>query len=577
MKFTRRDLFRTGAAVGGVTAFGSMIAGAAAPAFAWAQQTTLGSVLLRGPAGPGGYRKVITGNGEPHLARVDLGVPAQAGREARRQAVLAFAQMSDVHIVDAQSPLRLEFLDRYDDRDASGDPIIGLFASSHRPQEIMSAHVAESMVREINAIGAGPVTGAPLAFAIQTGDNSDNSQQNEIRWNIDLLDGKVVRPDSGDLTKYEGVADDDGLYYDTHYWHPHGTPFLRQTDIPRGRYGFPTVPGLLNAVRQPFQAEGLKRAGGARMPWYSAFGNHDGLAQGNFPQTLQLNAVAVGGLKLVSPPPGISVADLLNFVRGNLAGLLQALTLTPAVRPVTADPSRRLLTRKQIVEEHFNTTGLPVGHGFTPENRTKGTAYYSFDQDGVRFIVLDTVNPNGYSDGSIDPGQFTWLKLTLAATTDKLVVVCSHHTSGTMTNGLIAAGGELEVRVLGPEVVTELLAHDNVIAWVNGHTHVNQVFAHTRPGGGGFWEINTASHIDWPQQSRLIEVVDNQDGTLSIFTTMLDHAAPLQNTGIGDVIQLAALSRELSANDWQERDGDRRGVREARNVELLVQAPAYLA
>ena len=64
-----------------------------------------------------------------------------------------------------------------------------------------------------------------------------------------------------------------------------------------------------------------------------------------------------------------------------------------------------------------------------------------------------------------------------------------------------------------------------MIAWVNGHTHRNQMWAHKAAGGdGGFWEINTASHIDFPQQSRLIELVDNQDGSLSIFTTMLDHA-----------------------------------------------------
>ena len=31
---------------------------------------------------------------------------------------------------------------------------------------------------------------------------------------------------------------------------------------------------------------------------------------------------------------------------------------------------------------------------------------------------------------------------------------------------------------------------------------------------------------------------------------------------------LAALARELAANDWQERDQDRRGARTDRNVEL---------
>ena len=36
---------------------------------------------------------------------------------------------------------------------------------------------------------------------------------------------------------------------------------------------------------------------------------------------------------------------------------------------------------------------------------------------------------------------------------------------------------------------------------------------------------------------------------------------------------LAALSRELAANDWQDRTDARRGSVEDRNVELLVPAP----
>jgi hypothetical protein len=140
----------------------------------------------------------------------------------------------------------------------------------------------------------------------------------------------------------------------------------------------------------------------------------------------------------------------------------------------------------------------------------------------------------------------------------------------------VGTGGDFEERVLGDEVVAELLLHDNVIAWVNGHTHTNNVWAHEREGGGGFWEINTASHIDWPQQSRLIEVADNRDGTLSIFATMVDHAAPPAYNGGDGPIALAALGRELAANDWQERGVNRRGTRKDRNVELLVQAPAFL-
>ena len=70
------------------------------------------------------------------------------------------------------------------------------------------------------------------------------------------------------------------------------------------------------------------------------------------------------------------------------------------------------------------------------------------------------------------------------------------------------------------------LKYPNVVAYVAGHTHDNRVDLF-RKGRSGFWQINTASHVDWPQQSRLIEVMDNRDGTLSLFTTLLDHAAPI--------------------------------------------------
>ncbi|WP_205474202.1 TIGR03767 family metallophosphoesterase [Nocardioides sp. SYSU D00038] len=580
MKLTRRGLIRSGAALGGVAAASSLpaaptraagVRAAAGRTLAALQRTTLVQVLLRGTPDALGYRKVVTGPGEPHLLRTDLGVAAVEGRVARRRPLIAFAQLSDVHITDVQSPLRVEWTDRLEDPPS---PLhTGLLTSAYRPQELMCGQVADAMVRELNEIGSGPVTGLPLTLAIQTGDNSDNSQFNEVRWNIDLLDGGTVKVDSGNPNKFEGVADDNPLFYDQHYWHPHGTPRGKIDDVPRRKRGFPTVPGLLDAVRRPFQAQGLQ------MEWYSAFGNHDGLAQGNFPQSLQLGLVSTGILKIVSPPAGLAPGQVLEaFQDGDPVALLQSLALTPAVRVVTPDARRKLLTRKQVVEQHFQTTGLPVGHGFTPENRTKGTAYYFFDKGDVRFVVLDTVNPNGYSDGSIDNVQFQWLQQLLAASTDKIVLVFSHHTSGTMTNPLQLTGLDGRPRVLGGRVVEELLEHPHVAAWINGHTHRNQIWARTRADGtGGFWEINTASHIDWPQQSRLIEIADNQDGTLSIFTTLVDHAGPPAASGTGDSLQLAALGRELAANDWHHADDSHRGNRDSRNVELVVQAPAFLA
>jgi len=69
--------------------------------------TTLQATIV--PQGSGGrYRKLGWGPGEPFLVREELGVRADPARVRTRRPLLAFAQVSDTHITDAQSPLRFD-------------------------------------------------------------------------------------------------------------------------------------------------------------------------------------------------------------------------------------------------------------------------------------------------------------------------------------------------------------------------------------------------------------------------------------------------------------------------------------
>jgi metallophosphoesterase (TIGR03767 family) len=469
---------------------------------------------------------------------------AHVGAEFPKEStpLLVMHHLSDLHVCDAQSPLRPEFLDRWADPDSPIRDQVGTIGC-YRPHAMLTAHVVESMVQALNKVTTGPLSGHPIDAAIITGDTTDNAQLNEVDWYLALLDGLEITPDSGDLAMYEGVMDDGADHYDVKYWHPHGTPEGKEDDDARAKYGFPVIPGLLDSCRKTFKSTGLK------FPWYAVHGNHDALLQGTVAPNPETQEALMGNKRYTGLPSSLSLKQTLEaFDEIGPASLPRAEDAPYEI--VTADAKRRAVERGEYAAKHLNSPGKPQGHGFTEAHVQNKHMYYSTNVGKVKLIVIDSVNEFGGWQGSLDIAQFEWLENEIK-NSDRLVVLASHHPLSKMFNGYAPVGQ----RVCVEEITEMLLKYPRVIAWFAGHEHRHHVaWIGSEIEENGFWQIETASHADWPQQSRTIEIVQSDSGEIFIALTVIDHAAGATYAKAQNPLEMAALSRVISANVWQKRE-----------------------
>ncbi|MFD1814332.1 TIGR03767 family metallophosphoesterase [Rhodococcus gannanensis] len=561
---SRRQFLTRSAALAAATGLSSTLLGSrlASAAPTGDIPTTLLQTIRQGSITSGRYRTLATGPGEPYVPRLDiLRAAPNPARTSTRRSLLYVGHLSDLHVIDSQSPARIEPMIEQDH---------AAWGSAFHPQDPLSVHATAAMVRAFSDARYSPLTGAPMSAAIVTGDSADMHSNLELRWYIDLMDGLSVDPASAGAT-FQGVqawAEATWAYRPTD---PSGGAF--------GEYGFPTLPDLLSqAIARPVESIGLPA------PWYAVYGNHDTLLLGTFGLTPQMHSLAVGGRKSYSLV-GTAGSALGGYAAsgGAFTQVVDALGLALGRRgfkSVTANPARALFPQRDFMAEHFRTQPAPgpVGHGFTQHNLDSGETWWKTDlSPHVRMFGLDTCNQVAGPDGAVPGVQFRWLQgeLEKAQAERTLVLIASHHNSLTLENRA-QRPGDTETLHGADEFVAMLQRYPVVVGWLNGHTHINQILAHGS-GTSGFWEITTASCIDFPQQQQVVEIVDNRDGTLSLFTTVLDHASPAVPGDSGSATDLASRSRELAANDWAETPMMRRGSPLDRNTELLLRAPFDLS
>jgi uncharacterized repeat protein (TIGR01451 family) len=422
--------------------------------------------------------------------------------------------------------------------------------------------------------------------------------------------------------RYTGVQDFDD--YDEG-----ANPYYYDPDDVRGYWdqnGWPTYTGLMDRAQASFDLDGLS------VPSYVTNGNHDALVQGNQAANKTFEDIATGCQKALGSTQSVTSGsdgpnpEALLDPTGETS--CTAVTIAPCPSMlVPPDEQRQFVDRAQIKQiygvggatgDHDNAHGYDFVDPAENAASDGAASYYAWNPPqapGFRYISIDTNSEGGVvpqsASGNIDHPQYQWLKneLTAAQSAGKLIVVFGHHPVRTLTSTVAdeEAGGctvddrhghdvnpgcdrdprssePLHLGDQGPESLVDLLAqYDNVLAYVPGHTHEHKILPCGRtagcPAGHAWWEINTSATADWPSQHRLIEIMDNRDGTFSIFGTVLDEAANVaapaseSNASTFTSAELAAIDREFAYNDPQLGVGTGEGEQKDRNVELLIKDP----
>jgi Icc protein len=110
-----------------------------------------------------------------------------------------------------------------------------------------------------------------------------------------------------------------------------------------------------------------------------------------------------------------------------------------------------------------------------------GKTYYSFDKKGYHFVVLDSIQPtpDRLWEARIDEDQLAWLRddlKKLAPGTPVIGVVhCPMVTAFATYAQIIASGQKYNTLTVANSVdVLEVLGTANVLAVLQGHTHINE-------------------------------------------------------------------------------------------------------
>ena len=434
-----------------------------------------------------GYGFWQDGPGLPYKKSNELMPHLYSGASVTVKAdLLRFFTMSDIHLTDKESPAQqIEWGYK---GGAAGN------SSAYSGVILYTTHVLDAAIQTINALNKLN----KFDFGMGLGDAINNSQYNELRWYIDIFDGKKITPDSG------------------------------KKDDP--------IQGPGNDYQDEYQAAGLNR----EIPWYQVLGNHDHFCTGMFTPDEYVWKTYTGSTimnmgNIMTDPLGLkSRGFYMGAVDGSTpngditgAGPVGDFSVPPTV---IADANRHYINKRSWMNEFFNTTSKPIGHGFSQTNLDLDFACYSFVPKSdvpIKVIVFDDTQNEDRVDtheqGHVTGDRFEWLvgELDTGQNAGQLMIISAH-----IPLMLIDMDNDSPVDL--KTITDKLHTYPNLILWMSGHVHRNLVTpfpsADTTHPEFGFWHVETASLRDFPQQLRTFRVVSNSDSTVSIFVANVDPA-----------------------------------------------------
>ncbi len=441
-----------------------------------------------------GYGSWHYGPGLPCQKRLDL-VPAgyDFASVTHASKLLRFFTITDIHITDKESTAQAIFFAPF-----AGENGI----SCYSPLMLYTTQVFNATVKTINDLHKQD----PFDLGLSIGDMANSTQYNELRWFIDIMDGQPITPSSG----------------------------VQKT-------------GTMFPYQEPFTAVGLDKT----IPWYATLGNHDHFWMGSKPVNAKLRKAFVGD-SILQVGNLFTDADALNkstFSTGTLdgstpygtifgSGVVADMGTIPTVSP---DQNRHSLTIPDFIKEFSNTTTFPVGHGFIENDpaNVSGASYSFIPKSNLplKIIVLDDTQDDSeapyeegfYGHGELTADRYNWLMAQLKAGQEagQLMIISAH-----IPIGVAAVGTPMDWKPVLPgyssekDLIRQLKLFPNLILWVAGHRHLNNVTAFPSADPAhpefGFWEVETKSIREFPEQFRTFDIVRNSDNTISIVTTDVD-------------------------------------------------------